>query len=161
GVYRQQRAWVSVGPRRYPALELAAARRQLAPEQLPERDYHVYFRGGPGSLPHVSLDVVLAGGLVRELVEGRTVLVGPVPDARARGLFPPPAGGQPLWWLGVPGQALDPLLSQRAISPLRPVPRLLLLLLASASGALLYQWLQTRSAFRAGLLVLAGLALVA
>lgn len=161
GVYRQQRAWVSVGPNRYPALEMAAARHQLAPSRLPDHDYRVYFRGGPGSLPHVSLDVVLAGGLVRELVEGRTVLLGRVAEAPAPGLFTPTAGGQQMSWLEFQGQALDTLLSGRAITPLRPLPRLLLLVLTSASCALLYQWLQARTAFWVSLLILAGLALIA
>jgi signal transduction histidine kinase len=162
GVYRTQRARVTVGPATYPALEIAAARQRLDPARLPAGDYHIAFPGGPGSLPHVPLDAVLSGGLVRELVEGRTVLVGRAPDPSAPGLFTPTTGRGPgLSALEYQGQALDSLLGRRTVATLGPAERLLLLLLTGTACATVYQRLEATTAFWVSLPVLAAGGLVA
>ncbi len=138
-------------------LELAAARRRLAdPSQLPADTYYVGFRGGPGSLPHVPLQDLLAERLVPELVQGRTVLVGKTTDLAASGFFTPfTPNGPPMSLLEFQGQALDSLLLDRAIQSLAPAPRLLLLILATSLSALLCHGLDCRLALVVGALLLA------
>jgi hypothetical protein len=157
GVARQQRAVIAVGAETGPALEAAAARQRLGDlAGLPSADYHVNFRGGPGSLPHVPLEALLAGRLVPELVQGRSVLVGRVGDEVTPGLATPASTAAPMSLLEFQGNALDSLLLGRVIHVPDPLQQLLLLLGATAAAGMLYQWLELRWAVWLALLLLAG-----
>jgi CHASE2 domain-containing sensor protein/signal transduction histidine kinase len=77
GIYRTQRNTIEIGGQGLPALETLAAQRVLGEETaLASTDYLINFIGGPARIPKVNLSQALSGGLVGELVAGRTVLIG-------------------------------------------------------------------------------------
>ena len=146
-VHRHAHLRISVAGRSYPSLELAAAAASGAP--LPPAALEsclVSFSGGPGSLPAAPLERLLAGGLIPELVQGRTVLVGASLAAAQPGLHTPTTGHQTMSLLEFQGHALDTLLSGRI--PHKPGPLAVLLLLAALTlpTLLLYQRLEVRLA---------------
>jgi hypothetical protein len=147
-VKRRAPARFSVGRQRHLALEMAVAASLGGPLPPPTVEtYLVSFSGGPGSLPAVSLDRLLAGGLVSELVQGRTALVGPVPGPPALGLHTPASSGShTMSLLEFQGHALDTLLSERIPRTTGPLAALLLLALLTLPTLLLYQRLEVRLA---------------
>lgn len=148
GVHRRAHAHLSVGPRRYPALEIAAAEGSGAARPPAAVDaYLVYFSGGPGSLPAASLERLLSGALVSELVQGRTALVGPVLAPAHPGLHTPTTSdAQTMSLLEVQGHALDTLLSGRIPRKLGALAALLVLMVLTLPTLLLYQRLEVRLA---------------
>lgn len=145
GIHRRQSATVWVGTEAHPGLEAVAARRVGA--AVPEDGFSVNFLSGPGSLPRVSLQRVLAGGLVPELVRGRVVLVGTTEAGALGGLYTPLSGADgPMPLLEFQGFALQTLLQGRFIREPGPWQTLLLLLLPPAAGVFLYQILGVRGA---------------
>lgn len=147
GIHRAEHAYVKLASETHPVLETAAARRLGADLPSKTRPYLVNFSGGPGSLPAASLERVLSGSLVSELVQGRTVLVGPVGSPPQPGLHTPTTtGAQMMSLLEFQGHALDTLLSGRALRATGPVTTLLLLLFLTLPSLLLYQRLEVRLA---------------
>lgn len=77
GIYRTQYSTISVDGHALPALEYSAAQRaQGKAATLPTSDYRINFIGGTARIPKVKLAQAATGGLVSELVTGRTVLIG-------------------------------------------------------------------------------------
>lgn len=164
GVSRSQNVYLQAGGSRVPALEVVAAETgDVKAAALPGPTYLVHFRGGAGSLPNVTLDRALSGGLVPEMVRQRTALVGFGTRGTAPGVHTPTtAGSQPMSLLEFQGQALDTLLSGRTIREVGPEAMLLILVLVAGASLLLYQWLDVRWAswVTAALLLLYGTAAV-
>ena len=103
------------------------------------RSFGIRFRGGPGSLPSVDLDEVLAGNLVRSLVEGRTVLVGPVGFHPSDGAETPTTEGSRMSSLEIHGHALDTLLRNAPVRRTGAGGTILPLLLLGWLGLALHQ----------------------
>jgi len=163
GVHRHAHAHLSIGTRRYPALEIAVAEASGA-ARLPAAvdSYLVYFSGGPGSLPAASLESLLQGALVSELVQGRTVLVGPALALGQPGLHTPTTSdSQAMSLLEFQGHALDTLLSGRMPRKLGGLATLLVLMVLTLPTLLVYQRLEVRLASWLTLGLLALHALVA
>jgi CHASE2 domain-containing sensor protein len=160
-VHRHAHVRLSVGQRRHLALEMAAAASLGAPvPPATVESYLVSFSGGPGSLPAAPLERLLSGGLVSELVQGRTALVGPALGAAQPGLHTPTtSGSQTMSPLEFQGHALDTLLSGRIPRKAGPLAALLLLTAFTLPTLLLYQRLEVRLAswLTLGLLALHGL----
>lgn len=156
GIARLQHAVFEVDGQRLPAVEVAAAQQRLG-AAVPHDDYRVGFRGGPGSLPHVPLKALLAEQVVPELVEGRTVLVGMVQPGVPLGMSTPTTTGvQVMSLLEFQGHAVNSLLLDRTIQVLNPISNLLLLMLLTAICGMLYQWLESRTAFWVSLVLTLG-----
>ncbi|MGZ8944406.1 MAG: CHASE2 domain-containing protein [Methylococcaceae bacterium] len=77
GIYRTQHRNISVDEHILPTLEYSAAQRTLGKATtLTTSDYRINFIGGTARIPKVKLEQAVSGGLVSELVAGRTVLIG-------------------------------------------------------------------------------------
>ena len=121
GVHRCQLEAAEIGGRLRPTLEWAVAARSrgdadAAPVDRSDRCFGIAFRGDVGSLPRVTADRVREQGLVRELVAGRWLLIGPGPRDQLTGVHTPTTGrGQRMSLLEFHGHALETLLSGQAI----------------------------------------------
>lgn len=95
----------------------------------------VNFSGGRDWIPVVSLQRVLSGGLIPELVRGRVVLLGSVELSGAAGLYTPVHGDvDPVSLTEYQGYLLETLLNHNDVrSPSLPVTLLFLLLVAAVS----------------------------
>lgn len=96
--------------------------------------YRVGFRGGPQCIPFVTGKDVLGGVLVRELVAGKTVLMGWSPDFNEPLLATPTSGETGMSLLEFRGNALETLLLQDAAQIPAWQMRLLLLCCAILIG---------------------------
>lgn len=142
GAHRTQQVGYLLQDQLYPVLETRAAG-QLAGDlpALSESAYLVNFQGGVGYLPMVSLRRLLQGGLVPELVKGRTVLMGVLPSAPAPGLHTPleRKNEQGMSLLMFQGYALETLLADRVIHFFSTAIVLALLALATLINVIVYQ----------------------
>jgi CHASE2 domain-containing sensor protein/signal transduction histidine kinase len=156
GVHRSHHASFIVDGAVLPSLEARAAEEVLGERaSLAGGEFLVDFRGGPGSIPAVSVSRVLSGDLIREIVEEKTVLVGVMPPPPAPGLSTPTTTGhETMSLLEYQGHALNTLLSRRAIRSLGDGGRLVLLAGIALLSSSAYQWLgiQIASWLTAGLL---------
>ncbi len=160
GVYRSQLAAVNISGKSLQTIEAVAAQ-QFSENKLfiPEPDYLVNFMGSTGRLPIISLDKALAGDLIPELVNGRSIVIGSIehdgkflyiPSSRNNGLISP---------LEFHGQALDTLLVDRIIHRLPGIVLLFMLMVMVAVSLLVFQRMGSRLSgwFTVGMLVLYGL----
>lgn len=141
GLSRSHSQGFTIAGTQYPALEVAAAT-QHAGTPLPfARDtYLVNFRGGPGSLPRLNAERVLAGELVTEVVAGRVVLIGASADDLTPGVYTPTSGARFMSVLEYQGQALDTLLTERRFSEVSRWSGLLLFFGVAAGSLAVYEW---------------------
>ena len=122
-VYSRHYGLPAAGERRLPSLEAILAERMgVAPGRIPQGVYGVDFRGSVNSLPQVDAEVVCQDELTPEFVQGRAVLIGLPADPLLPGVMTPTTtGGQRMSPLEFHGQALNTILTHRAISSLRQV----------------------------------------
>ncbi|MCB1778353.1 MAG: CHASE2 domain-containing protein, partial [Candidatus Competibacteraceae bacterium] len=142
GIYRRNPVYFRLGDQDYPILETQAAQQIIRQDQLPaESEYWVNFSGGLDYTPVIALSRLLADTLIPELVQGKSVLIGPALAAYAPGLHTPVNRGenQGVSPLVFQGAALQTLLQNRAIRPLPAAWQLIFLLVASAVNVVLYQ----------------------
>ncbi|MBK8185211.1 MAG: response regulator [Candidatus Competibacteraceae bacterium] len=143
GIYRRQYAWHTLQGQQYPAFEAAAAH-QLAPTSpsLPDRLYWVNFQGGAHYLPMVGLARVLGNGLIPDLVRGRSVLLGLLPQPLTPRFHTPleQATDSGISLLKFQGYALETLLHNQPIQLLSPPLIVALLILAALANLIIYQW---------------------
>ncbi|MFZ2449091.1 MAG: ATP-binding protein [Methylovulum miyakonense] len=77
GIYRTQRRTIGIDGRSFASLEYRTAQTLLGGSTaLAAPDYLINFIGGSARIPKVKLAQAAAGGLVKELIAGHTVLVG-------------------------------------------------------------------------------------
>ncbi len=157
GVYRWQRTHVRVAGARHPTLEAAAAAMssQFKQANMPE-SFLINYEMGGGQFPRMSLERVLDGGAIRELVAGRTVLIGLSGTSEIPGVqtpVSPPGFLTPL--LEVRGAAIYTLLSGRMIHQMGPALLFVCLLVLTFISLVLYHWLDIRRATLASLVVFA------
>jgi CHASE2 domain-containing sensor protein len=156
GVARRRQTSMVVENTTYPLLEAVLAYQHNQQTMIPP-EFGVRFRGGAGSLPHASLEALLAGQLVPELVQGQTVLVGRTADSPTPGVVTPTTpGGTALSLLEFQGQALDSLLRSQTIRTLSSWQTLVLLLGSTFLATILVQWLELKRAFWTGVVILLG-----
>lgn len=124
----------------YPSLAARVARHRNGDSGPPlEPEFRVDFSGGPEYLPTVALARLLKGGLIPELVAGKSVLLGPGPAPGQPGLHTPLGTALGLSPLVFEGYALHTLLEDQVIRPFAAVPLFVLLLIVTAINILLYQ----------------------
>jgi CHASE2 domain-containing sensor protein len=139
GLYRKQVEGVLVDDKWIPTLESAVADRLGALARSAE-EFRVHFRGGAGSLPHLTLDAALSGGLVPELVAGRVVLIGAVLDATQLGMATPTTGRyDKMPQLEFHGHALNTLLNGSAVWNTPPAVNWLIYVLVAMTAGLLFE----------------------
>lgn len=158
GVHRWHLPGVEIDGRWVESLEWAVARRLGAAgvDSGRRSRFPIAFRGGPGSLPTVSLERALAGGLIPDLVKGRAVLVGRVGADATEGILTPTTSGlRRMTPLELHGQVLDGLLAGRRLRSAGVGVTLLLLLIVGSGSFLLYQRLSIRLTWRLTLALLA------
>ncbi len=98
-------------------------------------------------MPHVKLERALAGGLVSELVRGRSVLIGPNSSGSLLGLHTPlHPHHATVSMLEFHGFALETLLSGSTIRQPGTVPTLCVLFVLVGWNIFLYQWINMRLA---------------
>lgn len=143
GIYRHDRTSIMVGDRQWPTLASLAARPSENP--LPEDTFLVNFLSGRQALPEVAMIRVLKRNLISELVTDKVVLVGLTPTGRQSGLHTPLTPhhhGMSL--LHFQAFSIATLLSHGWITPLEPLPLLLLLLTLATMSLFFYQRLTLR-----------------
>jgi signal transduction histidine kinase len=146
GLARSQFRTFRLGGAQYPALETAvAAQHQAGILPFTKDTYLVNFRGGPGSLPRINAERILAGELVPELVAGRTVLIGAGADDLTPGVYTPTSGAQFMSVLEYQGHALDTLLTGRVFSEAGRWVTLFLFFCVAGGSLVVYEWPALRS----------------
>jgi len=121
GIHRSHRGYREIDGSLLASLEVRVFERvRRASPRLGGIEYLVDFRGGQGSLPNLSLERVLRGDLIREIVHGACVLVGERPFIPGAGMHAPTTTGErAMSLLEYRGHALSTLL---AGSEIRPIP---------------------------------------
>lgn len=150
GVFRSQPVMLELDGETLPGFDyLAAQQRSTSPPQLPETAFRVNFSGGIERLPRLSIERILSGNIVSEMIAGRTILLGVADSSNAAGFYTPISSRDgPISRLMFQGFALDTLLSGRAISSL-PVWGIWSLIIVTAVASLfLFQWLSFQNAIR-------------
>lgn len=155
GVYRWQRTHVRAEGALHPTLEAAAAAlsSRFKHAEMPEI-FLINYEMGAGQFPRMSLERVLKGGAIRELVAGRTILIGLSGTSEIPGVQTPvslPGFLTPL--LEVRGAAIYTLLSGRIVRQMGPVLLFACLLALMFVSLVLYHWLDIRRATLASAVV--------
>lgn len=143
GVYRKQHSVIKANDISFPSFEMKVAEQVLEkPVLLPETDFRVNFIGNQKRIPKIRIERILSGGLVRELVSGRTVLIGVNQHQTLSQYRTPVSTDQQLTsQVMFHAFALDTLLSDRYITVLPITFFVLVILLITVVSLLLYQWL--------------------
>jgi len=143
GVFRKQHGVVTINSRLYPGFEKKVAEMVVDnPDKLPDSDYRINFIGYQYRIPRVSIDRVLNGGLVSELVSGRTVLIGFNQHPSLSQFYTPVSTATQMTDdVMFHAFALDTLLSNRQIDNIPDWALLLCLLFVTAVSLFVGQWL--------------------
>lgn len=149
GVYRKQHSTIKISEINYPGFEKRVAQSVLAKtRQLPNSDFLVNFIGKQNRIPRLSVERVLTGGLINELVSGRTVLVGINEHATLSQFFTPLSSNQQLTSdVMFHAFALDTLLSDRQISTIPDWAFFLLIAFITFISLFYCQWLSFQMSF--------------
>lgn len=118
GIYRFQHSTIKANGIVFPSFEKRVAQQTLKNrDDLPDSDYRVNFIGAQDRIPKLRIKRVLTGGVVNELVSGRTVLVGLNRHGTLANYYTPISIDQNLTSeVMFHAFALDTLLSQRQIN---------------------------------------------
>jgi hypothetical protein len=143
GIYREQASRVSVAGRWWPTLETAVVNRLGQP--VIDKPFRIRFRGGAGSLPHITWDSAGVPSLVPELVAGRAVLIGRRRDPTQPGISTPTTGlYDTMSPLEFHGQALNTLLTTSQVKDAPASIDWLFYVLASIAGGSLFERARAR-----------------
>ncbi len=154
GVFRKQHSVVKANGIRFPGFEKRVAQQVLVNTgQLPETDFRINFTGNQNRIPRIRIERVLSGGLVSELVSGRTVLVGINQHQQFSQYYTPVSTNQQMTSeVMFHAFALDTLISDRQISDLPAKYALLLIFLITAASLFLCQWLAFKKSMTVSML---------
>jgi CHASE2 domain-containing sensor protein len=143
-VYREHFATIATqqGPADSLAKRLAAIGTKS--DSIASETFGIRYVGGPNSLPHVGADDVLEGNIIREMVEGRTVLIGPNEPVEIGLPTPVTRGPQRMSYLEVQGNAVHTLLTQGVVSHSDAWLSVTVLILLTVSSCQLFRQIPTR-----------------
>ncbi len=146
GVYRSQYLNYEIDGKPYPSVETITAQAVLGhPVSVTSPTYLVNFEMGSDRLPKVSLDRVLKGGLVDEMIKDRSVLIGFKRGSDTPGLRTPVTSADiRMSILEYRGAALYSLLTKRTVTEPNLIVQLAILLALVAASLLAFQWLNIR-----------------
>ena len=149
GLHRYQWYSYPVGDRMLPSIEALAARR-LGREVPDEGRFLINFGGAEQAFPRMRLQQVIEGRLIREVVQGRVVLIGIGKERFHRNVVTPiTTENREISKLEYHGHALDSLLNGTVIGSLPPLAKAVLLFVVW----LLYFFVAQPMSFRAAVVV--------
>ena len=161
GVHRYQRYSYQVGDEKIPSVEALSVRR-LGKSVPEEGRFLIDFSQSGQFFPHAKLQQVLQGGLVKDVVEGRVVLIGIGRERFHRSVVTPITDElRNVPKLDYHGYAVNSLLIDSAISSLNPIVKALLLLATWLVFFVVAQPMGFRSATLAGTVMVGGLLMLA
>lgn len=162
GVHRYQRYSYQVGDRTFPSVEALSARR--LGKNLPDQGRFLINFGQSGqAFPRVKLKQALQGGLVKDFVAGRVVLIGIGQERFHRTVVTPITGSkrEVVTKLDYHGYALNSLLNGNSIASLAPLTKSVLVLATWLVFFLVAQPMGFRGAMVAGTLMIGVLVVLA
>ncbi|MDM8559320.1 CHASE2 domain-containing protein [Candidatus Parabeggiatoa sp. HSG14] len=156
GIHRKQYKNFQIEKQTYPALETIAAQQFLGKEILKSSPvqndwlYRVHFGTGFDEFPRFQLERIISGGLVKELVEQRSVIIGFSHPHNAPGLHTPLAMTHDISisMLEYHALALNTLLSEHQITIFDKEIEFIVLLLLIVINFFIYQWLTIHQTLR-------------
>jgi CHASE2 domain-containing sensor protein/signal transduction histidine kinase len=164
GIHRQQHWGFEINQHSYPALEVVAADHFISKPIVPvvlnssqeKKGYRVHFGKGLDEFPQVKLERILAGGLVSELVNERSVLIGLAQPSNQPGLHSPLAmtHNMMISMLGYHALALNTLLNQEHITTFSFELELILFLVLLFINWMIYQRLTIHKTLRVTLILM-------
>ncbi|AZQ69197.1 CHASE2 domain-containing protein [Silicimonas algicola] len=162
GIHRRQPISITVDGEVVPSLVgLAAERAGATDVPPPGTSFLLRFPESADRVPRIELGRVLEGEVVRDLFDGRTILVGVAEGPAAVGLTTPISPDAPTTRpLDFSAIALETLLNRRTVRDLELVPASFLLLATTLAGALVYSRVGPKNWPWAMALVLAGIVLL-
>ena len=141
GIYSKQYSRFQINKHNYPALEVLAAQQFLGKSiNLPNNQYHINFSTGLENLPKIKLERILVGGLINDLVEQRSVVIGFAQPRDVLGLYTPLTMTKDLM-ISLPqyhALALNTLLNEEYIMTLNIKMTFLLLLILMVISTVIY-----------------------
>ncbi len=143
GVFREQNSVIKINESEFPVFELQVAKQVLdKADTLPASNFLVNFIGNKNRIPRLNAQRILTGGLINELVSGRTALVGIINSQYTEQYFTPVSTGQQLTSkLMFHAFALDTLLSDRQIKLVPGWAFILQILTITGITLFICQWL--------------------
>ncbi len=144
GMHRYQHTNVVVNGSRYPTLEAVAAGRFTGATVETSTSVLINFLGRGGGIPGVSLDRALGGGLIPELVKGKSVIIGFANMAHEPGLRTPLAGGRDIALLDYRGYAIDTFIAGSGIIEVPLVVQFLFVAFIVFAGLVLQTFFEMR-----------------
>ena len=144
GTHRYQHTTVEVNGSNYPTLEAAAAGRFTGTPIGTKSPVLINFLGREGGIPHVSLDRALGGGLIPELVKGKSVIIGFSNPAHEPGLRTPLAGAGDMALLDYRAHALDTLIAKNGIAEVPFIVQCLFVALIVFAGLVFQTFFEMR-----------------
>lgn len=152
GIYREQLTQVAIDGKRRPTLESAVAQ-HLHNSASAGSLFRIRFRGGTGSLPHLTLESAINGGLVPELVSGKVVLIGRAEAPSHFGISTPTTDEfDQMPVLEFRGHALNTLVTRSAVESTGPGVKWLIYVAVAIIAGLFFERTTARGG---GLLLLA------
>ncbi len=146
GVYREQPTTALIEGKRWSTLERVVLKLGYRKSRsVPDHAFRINFTGGEDRLPKLSLDRVVDGGLISELVAGRVVVIGELNPPQNAWLYTPLSRGNSM----MPAAhyhafALDTLISNRVIEIVNQPATLVILVLIAGLLIFFYQWMSVR-----------------
>lgn len=143
GIHSTQYSAFQIDQHSYKALEVVAAEHFIGQPIEFTTDYRVNFGNWQERLPRIELDKVLSGGLVTDLVEQRSVIVGLAHPSDVPSLHIPPTITHDIT-ISMPEYqtlALNTLLNKGNITTFDAKATFLLLLVITVISVLFYSWL--------------------
>jgi len=165
GIHRQQHLAFDIKGESYPALEIVAAEHFIgkplskfvhSTTLVQEADYRVHFGKGLDEFPQLKLKRILAGGLVSELVEQRSVIIGLAQPSNLPGLHTPLAMTHDIM-ISMPeyhALALNTLLNEEHITTFNFQVELVFFLILMFLNLLIYQRFTIHKTLRVTLIVM-------
>jgi CHASE2 domain-containing sensor protein len=96
-------------------------------DNLPSAHYGIRYAGGPNTLAHIDSSALLKGNLIRELIRGKIVLIGPEYSQRFHMLTPTTKGDARMSRLEIRGNMVASLVNENYATKLGTVSSFMLL----------------------------------
>ena len=148
GIYRHSHSSFNIEGVKYPSLEAAASGGDAKKEFGFPEEYTVNFNGKLSGLPNVRIKRAMTGGIIHELVNGKTVVVGFGTSGTIPGLHTPIiSNNKTMSMLEFHGYAIDTLMSKSWIKRAGPGLNFILLLIVVFINLAAYKYLNVRLSF--------------
>lgn len=144
GMHRYQYTNVAVNGAHYPTLEAVAAARFKGIPAETSPPVLINFLGRGGGIPGVSLERALGGGLIPELVKGKSVIIGFASMGHEPRLRTPIAGGSDIALLDYRGYAIETFIAQNGIIEVPLIVQCLFVALIVFAGLVLQTFFEMR-----------------